>query len=64
MRKQKALFLCIQNSAGRQMAEARLRHHAGDRFEAYSAGCEAADEIHPCVELVMDEVGIDTTGQH
>ncbi len=43
-----------QNSARSQMAEALLRHHAGDRFEAYSAGCEAADEIHPYVERVMD----------
>ena len=46
------------------MAEALLRHHAGDRFEAYSAGCEAADEIHPYVREVMDEVGIDTSEQH
>lgn len=64
MRKQKVLFLCTQNSARSQIAEALLRHHAGDRFEVYSAGCEAADEIHPYVELVMDEVGIDTTEQH
>lgn len=53
-----------QNSARSQMAEALLRHHAGDRFEAYSAGCEAADEIHPYVREVMDEVGIDTSEQH
>ena len=63
MRKQKVLFLCTQNSARSQIAEALLRHHAGDCFEVYSAGCEAADEIHPYVELVMDEVGIDTTEQ-
>jgi arsenate reductase len=64
MRKQKVLFLCTQNSARSQIAEAFLRHHAGDRFEAYSAGCEAADEIHPYVALVMDEVGIDASEQH
>jgi arsenate reductase len=63
MRKQKILFLCTQNSARSQMAEAFLRHHAGDRFEAHSAGCDAADEIHPYVEEVMREVGIDTSGQ-
>jgi arsenate reductase len=63
-RKQKVLFLCTQNSARSQMAEALLRHHAGNQFEAYSAGCEAADEIHPYVDLVMAEVGIDTSKQH
>lgn len=64
MRKQKVLFLCTQNSARSQMAEAFLRHHAGDRFEAYSAGCEAAEEIHPYVKEVLDEVGIDTSEQY
>jgi arsenate reductase (thioredoxin) len=64
MRKQKVLFLCTQNSARSQMAEAFLRHHAGDRFEAHSAGCDAAEEVHPYVEEVMEEVGIDTSEQH
>ena len=63
MRKQKVSFLCTQNSARSQIASALLRHHAGDRFEVYSAGCEAADKIHPYVELVMEKVGIDTTEQ-
>jgi arsenate reductase (thioredoxin) len=45
------------------MAEAFLRHYAGDRFEAYSAGCTPTDEIHPYAVEAMDEVGIDMDEQ-
>lgn len=62
-RKQKVLFLCTQNSARSQMAEGFLRALAGDRFEAYSAGLEATDEVHPCAVEAMREVGIDISGQ-
>jgi arsenate reductase len=64
MRKQKVLFLCTQNSARSQMAEALLRHHAGDRFEVYSAGCNPSNEIHPYAMWVMEEVGIDISNQY
>jgi arsenate reductase len=63
-RKQKVLFLCTQNSARSQMAEAFLREHGGNRFEAYSAGCEVGDEIHPYATKVMHEVGIDISDQY
>jgi len=46
------------------MAEAFLRHLAGDRFEAYSAGLEATNEVHPCAIEAMREVGIDISDQH
>jgi arsenate reductase len=32
------LFLCTQNAARSQMAEAFLRHYAGDRLEVLSVG--------------------------
>jgi arsenate reductase len=60
--KTRVLFLCTGNTARSQMAEAFLRQCAGDRFEPYSAGLEPA-EIHPYVYSVMQEMGIDLTGQ-
>ncbi len=63
MRKQKVLFLCTQNSARSQMAEGFLRHLAGDRFEAYSAGLDPTDEVHPCAVEAMREIGVDISDQ-
>jgi len=56
--KVRVLFLCSQNSARSQMAEAFLRLYGGERFEAHSAGLEPAP-IHPYTLQVMAEVGID-----
>lgn len=55
--KPKVLFLCTGNSARSQMAEAYLRHYAGDRFEIFSAGLDPKG-INPYTVRVMDEVGI------
>jgi arsenate reductase len=44
------------------MAEAMLLEFGGDTFEAFSAGTEAAG-IRPETVLVMDEIGVDISGQ-
>ena len=56
--KKKILFLCTHNSCRSQMAEGFLRHIAGDRFEAASAGAQAT-QVNPDAIRVMKEVGID-----
>jgi arsenate reductase len=60
--KAKVLFLCTHNSARSQMAEGLLRHLAGDRFEAHSAGTEAT-HVRPLAIRAMEEIGVDISGQ-
>jgi arsenate reductase len=54
----KVLFLCTGNSARSQMAEGYLRHAAGDRFDAMSAGIEPKG-LNPLAIEAMREIGID-----
>jgi arsenate reductase len=61
--KTKVLFVCTHNSARSQIGEGLLRHHAGDYLAVFSAGLEAAAEIHPMAIQVMDEIGIDIRSQ-
>src|SRR5215212_5758934 len=61
-KKARVLFLCTHNSARSQMAEGLLRHLAGDRFEAYSAGTEAT-RVRPLAIRAMADLGIDVSGQ-
>ncbi len=53
------LFVCRHNTGRSQMAEAYLRHFAGDRVEVASAGTEAADAPNAGVVAAMAEDGID-----
>ncbi len=57
-RRTRVLFVCGQNSARSQMAEALLDHLAGDRYEAFSAGIEPAP-VNPLAVAAMAERGID-----
>ena len=56
------LFLCTGNSCRSQMAEGWLRHLAGDRFHAFSAGLKPS-ALHPLAIEAMREVGVDISGQ-
>ena len=56
------LFLCTGNSCRSQMAEGFARRLAPDGFKIYSAGV-LPKEIHPFAVRVMNEVGIDISGQ-
>jgi arsenate reductase len=61
MRTKKVLFICVHNSARSQMAEAFLKQICGDAFEVQSAGLTPG-VLNPIVVKVMQEVGIDISG--
>lgn len=58
MEKTRVLFVCGQNSARSQIAEALLAHLAPEAYEAHSAGIEPAP-INPLAVAVMAERGVD-----
>lgn len=55
----RVLFLCTQNSARSQIAEALLQRKGHGSFEVASAGTEPATRVHPLAIEVLAELGID-----
>ncbi len=60
--KPRILFLCTGNSARSVLAEATLRHWAGDRFEVFSAGSQPAGRVNPFALAQLAAEGIPTEG--
>jgi arsenate reductase len=54
----RVLFLCLQNSARSQMAEALLKTRRGD-CEVHSAGLQPGKDVNPHAVGVMRELGYD-----
>ena len=61
--KKRVLFVCVENACRSQIAEGFARHYAGDRVEAYSAGSHPRGSVDPTAIVVMQEKGIDVSGQ-
>lgn len=58
-RRMNVLFVCTGNSARSLFAEAILRHDAGARFNAYSAGAHPCEAVHPLTLEILREQRID-----
>jgi histidine triad (HIT) family protein len=56
------LFICEGNRARSQLAEAMLRHHGGDRFEAFSAGIRPGDVVPQFTIDALDEASYPSSG--
>lgn len=56
------LFVCVKNAGRSQMAEAFARAHGTGGVEAFSAGSQPADVVHPVVVTVMQEKGFHLEG--
>jgi arsenate reductase (thioredoxin) len=58
----KVIFACVHSAGRSQMAAAIFNKHANNNlYLAFAAGTEPALKIHPEVQTVMLEVGIDLT---
>ncbi len=61
LKPKKLLFMCVQNSARSQLAEAIARHLASPGVTVLSAGSEPAF-VRPQAVQVLEEAGISTQG--
>ena len=61
-RKRTVLFICTGNSCRSQMAEAILRHVAGDKFEALSGGTRPAGVVQPIAIRTLERMAVPTDG--
>ena len=57
------LFLCVHNSGRSLAAKVLLQHHARGQVEVRSAGSEPAEQLNPSVVTVLEERGLDPTGE-
>ncbi len=55
-RKPQVLFVCVANAGRSQLAAALLRRYAGDAVVIRSAGSHPADDVHPTVRPLLEEI--------
>ncbi len=58
------LFLCTHNAGRSLAARVLLEHYANGRVDVRSAGSEPVDQLNPSVVAILQERGLDPTGEH
>ncbi|MCV7288157.1 low molecular weight phosphatase family protein [Mycolicibacterium wolinskyi] len=61
--KPSVLFVCVKNGGKSQMAAGLMRQVAGDTVDIYSAGTRPGSAINALSAEVLNEVGVDITGE-
>ena len=62
--RQRVLFVCTGNAGRSQMAQAMFRDITVDQFEILSAGVEPWENLHPLAQKLMQDAGLDFSGQY
>ena len=57
------VFACRKNGGRSVIARLLTQHYAGGAVTALSAGTEPGDRIHPEVARVLEDLGLDTSGE-
>jgi ArsR family transcriptional regulator, arsenate/arsenite/antimonite-responsive transcriptional repressor / arsenate reductase (thioredoxin) len=57
----RVLFLCTENSARSQIAEALLRSMSHGSIEVFSAGSHPAERVHPLAIRAIEQIGSDVS---
>jgi protein-tyrosine-phosphatase len=61
--KPEVLFVCVHNAGRSQMAAGLVKLRSEGRVDVRSAGTAPGERINPAVIEVMDELGVDMSGE-
>jgi arsenate reductase (thioredoxin) len=57
------VFACVRNGGRSVISRVLAEHYAGGRVVALSAGTQPGDHTHPEVATVLEDLGLDTSGE-